>query len=237
MASLENCLRRIDPGAGKLIVVDGVFSMSGEIVPLKDIARLAETYRAAVMVDDAHGIGVMGNHGRGTCDFFGLTDRVHIVMGTFSKSLASLGGFIASDADTIEYLKHHARSLIFSASMTPASAAAALAALKIMQREPERIERLWHNTRLMKEGLVGLGFDLGVSQTPILPVFCYEDERTLRMAMRLHQEGVFVNSVLPPGVPPNKCLIRISLMATHTENQIAIALEKLKKVGKELGLI
>jgi 8-amino-7-oxononanoate synthase len=237
MASLENCLRRIDLSAGKLIVVDGVFSMSGDIAPLKDIVRLSETYRAAVMVDDAHGIGVMGKDGAGTCDHFGLTDRVHIIMGTFSKSLASLGGFIASDVDTIEYLKHHARSLIFSASMTPANAAAALAALKIMHREPERIERLWRNTRLMREGLLSLGFDLGASRTPILPVFCYEEERTLRMAMRLHQEGVFVNSVLPPGVPPNKCLIRISLMATHTASQIQMALEKLKKVGKELGLI
>jgi 8-amino-7-oxononanoate synthase len=235
--SLENCLRKIDPAAGKLIVVDGVFSMSGDIVPLPETVNLAEKYRAALMVDDAHGIGVMGRNGRGTCDHFGLTDRVHIIMGTFSKSLASLGGFIASDADTIEYLKHHSRSLIFSASMTPANAAAVLAALKIMHHEPERIERLWRNTGMMKEGLRSLGFNLGASQTPILPVFCYEDERTLRMAMRLHQEGVFVNSVLPPGVPPNKCLIRISLMATHTANQIEMALEKLKKVGKELGLI
>jgi 8-amino-7-oxononanoate synthase len=237
MGGLENCLRRLDPSAGKLVVVDGVFSMSGDIAPLKDMVRLSENYQAALMVDDAHGIGVMGKNGAGTCDHFGLTDRVHIIMGTFSKSLASLGGFIASDADTIEYLKHHSRSLIFSASMTPANAAAALAALKIMSREPDRIERLWRNTRLMREGLLSLGFDLGASQTPILPVFCYEDERTLRMAMRLHQEGVFVNSVLPPGVPPNKCLIRISLMATHTSSQIEMALEKLKKVGKELGLI
>jgi 8-amino-7-oxononanoate synthase len=237
MGGLENCLRRLDPSAGKLVVVDGVFSMSGDIAPLKDMVRLSENYQAALMVDDAHGIGVMGKNGAGTCDHFGLTDRVHIIMGTFSKSLASLGGFIASDADTIEYLKHHSRSLIFSASMTPANAAAALAALKIMSREPDRIERLWRNTRLMREGLLSLGFDLGASQTPILPVFCYEDERTLRMAMRLHQEGVFVNSVLPPGVPPNKCLIRISLMATHTSSQIEMALEKLKKVGRELGLI
>jgi 8-amino-7-oxononanoate synthase len=236
-ASLENCLRKIDPAAGKLIVVDGVFSMSGDVAPLKETVELAEKYRAALMVDDAHGIGVMGNNGRGTCDHFGLTDRVHIIMGTFSKSLASLGGFIASDADTIEYLKHHSRSLIFSASMTPANAAAVLEALKIMQREPERIERLWRNTRLMKEGLLGLGFDLGASETPILPVFCYEDEKTLRMAMRLHEEGVFVNSVLPPGVPPNKSLIRISLMATHTASQIEMALEKMKKVGREFGLI
>jgi 8-amino-7-oxononanoate synthase len=237
MASLENSLKKIDRAAGKLIVVDGVFSMSGDVAPLTETVELAEKYRAALMVDDAHGIGVMGKNGAGTCDHFGLTDRVHIIMGTFSKSLASLGGFIASDADTIEYLKHHSRSLIFSASMTPANAAAVLESLKIMQREPERIERLWRNTRLMKEGLLGLGFDLGASQTPILPVFCYEDERTLRMAMRLHQEGVFVNSVLPPGVPPNKCLIRISLMATHTASQIEMALEKLKKVGRELGLI
>jgi len=237
MASLENCLKKIDPAAGKLIVVDGVFSMSGDVAPLTRTVELAEKHRAALMVDDAHGIGVMGKNGAGTCDHFGLTDRVHIIMGTFSKSLASLGGFIASDADTIEYLKHHSRSLIFSASMTPANAAAVLESLKIMQREPERIDRLWRNTRLMREGLLGLGFDLGASQTPILPVFCYEDERTLRMAMRLHQEGVFVNSVLPPGVPPNKCLIRISLMATHTASQIEMALEKLRKVGKELGLI
>ena len=237
MTSLANCLRRIDPAAGKLIVVDGVFSMSGDIAPLTETVELAEKHRAAVMVDDAHGIGVMGKGGRGTCEHFGLTDRVHIIMGTFSKSLASLGGFIASDTDTIEYLKHHSRSLIFSASMTPGNAAAVLESLKIMRREPERIERLWSNTRLMREGLLGLGFNLGASQTPILPVFCYEEERTLRMAMRLQQEGVFVNSVLPPGVPPNKCLIRISLMATHTANQIDMALEKLKKVGKELGLI
>jgi 8-amino-7-oxononanoate synthase len=237
MGGLENCLKKIESAAGKLIVVDGVFSMSGDVAPLDDIVRLAVNHRAAVMIDDAHGIGVMGSSGRGTCDHFGLTDQVHLIMGTFSKSLASLGGFIASDADTIEYLKHHSRSLIFSASMTPANAAAVLAALKIMQREPERIARLWHNTRLMKEGLLGLGFNLGASQTPILPVFCYEDEKALRMAMRLHQEGVFVNSVLPPGVPSNKCLIRISLMATHTEKQIEMALEKLKKVGKELGLI
>lgn len=237
MAGLKKCLKRIDLAAGKLIVVDGVFSMSGDIAPLNDIVALAETYRAAVMVDDAHGIGVMGKLGSGTCNHFGLTDRVHIIMGTFSKSLASLGGFIASDAQTIEYLKHHSRSHIFSASIPPANAAAALEALKIMQREPERIERLWRNTRLMKEGLLELGFDLGSSQTPVMPVLCREGEKALLMATRLHQEGVFVNPVLPPGVPPNKCLIRISLMATHTKKQIQIALDKMEKIGKELRLI
>jgi len=237
MTGLEQCLKRIDLAAGKLVVVDGVFSMSGDIAPLNDIVALAETYRAVVMVDDAHGIGVMGKLGSGTCNHFGLTDRVHIIMGTFSKSLASLGGFIASDAQTIEYLKHHSRTQIFSASIPPANAAAVLAALKIMLREPERIERLWRNTRLMKEGLLALGFDLGSSQTPILPVLCHEGEKALLMATRLHQEGVFVNPVLPPGVPPNKCLIRISLMATHTKKQIQIALDKMEKIGKELKLI
>jgi 7-keto-8-aminopelargonate synthetase-like enzyme len=189
------------------------------------------------MVDDAHGIGVLGRSGSGTCDEFGLTDRVDIIMGTFSKSLASLGGFIAADADIVEFLKHHSRSLIFSASMTPANAAAVLAALQIMKSEPEWIKRLWHNTRLMKEGLLGLGFDLGASQTPILPLYCYDVEKTLRMSKQLHEEGVFVNPVLPPGVPPKKSLIRISLMATHTESQIDFALGKLAKVGKGLGLI
>jgi 8-amino-7-oxononanoate synthase len=237
MNSLENCLRNIPVNAGKLIVVDGVFSMSGEIAPLDEIVSLAETYGAAVMVDDAHGIGVLGQNGAGTCDSYGLADRVHIIMGTFSKSLASLGGFIAADDDIVEYLKHNCRSLIFSASMTPGNIAAVLQALRIMQREPERIERLWENTRLMREGLLNLGFNLGTSQTPILPIFCYQTEKALIMAMRLHQEGVFVNPVLPPGVPPTKSLIRVSLMATHTESQIHLALEKLEKVGKELELI
>jgi 8-amino-7-oxononanoate synthase len=237
MNSLENCLRNISDKAGKMIVVDGVFSMSGDIAPLDEIVSLAENYGAAVMVDDAHGIGVLGQNGAGTCNSYGVTDRVHIIMGTFSKSLASLGGFIAADDDIVEYLKHNCRSLIFSASMTPGNIAAVLQALHIMQREPERIERLWENTRLMKEGLLDLGFSLGNCQTPILPIFCYQTEKALIMAMRLHREGVFVNPVLPPGVPPNKSLIRISLMATHTESQIDLALEKLKKVGKELELI
>jgi 8-amino-7-oxononanoate synthase len=237
MTGLEKCLDKVDLEAGKLVVVDGVFSMSGDIAPLAEIVALAEDHQAAVMVDDAHGIGVLGRNGSGTCDHFGLTERVQIIMGTFSKSLASLGGFIAADEDVVEYLKHHSRSLVFSASMTPANAAAVLAALKIMQREPERIERLWRNTRLMKNGLLTLGFDLGNCQTPILPLYCYDVERTLHMSMRLHQEGVFVNPVLPPGVPPKKSLIRISLMATHTKSQITFALEKLAKVGKELGLI
>ena len=236
-AALEGRLQKIDLNTGKLIVVDGVFSMEGDIINLPEVCRLAEQYRAVVMVDDAHAIGVLGQGGAGTASHFGVTDRVHLIMGTFSKSLASLGGFIATDATTIEYLKHTSRALIFSASMSPANAAAALAALKIMGREPERIERLWRNTRMMREGLTRLGFDLGTSQTPILPVYCREMLVTLRMCRRLQEEGVFVNPVVPPAVPPNGALIRISLMATHTEQQIAFALEKIEKVGKELSLV
>jgi len=230
-------LRRTERGAGKLIVVDGVFSMEGDIIPLPDLCRLAEEHRALVMVDDAHGIGVLGARGAGTVNHFGLTDRVHLIMGTFSKSLASLGGFIASDAATIDYLKHHSRALIFSASMSPANAAAVLAALDIMLAEPERIQRLWQNTARMKRGLLSLGFDLGASETPILPVYCRDLVLAFRMCKRLQEEGVFVNPVVAPAVAPGQELIRLSLMATHTDEQIDFALEKLGKVGRELGLL
>jgi len=237
MESLEEKLGKLEEDAGKLIVVDGVFSMEGDIAPLPRIVELADRHRAVVMVDDAHAIGVLGKNGAGTASHFGLTDRVHLIMATFSKSLASLGGFIASDAATIDYLKHNSRSLIFSASMTPANAAAVLAALKIMLREPERIERLWHNTRLMRQGLLELGFELGTSQTPILPIHLGEMLTCLKMCVRLQEEGVFVNPVVPPAVPPHGSLIRLSLMATHTESQIHFALDKLAKVGRELGVI
>jgi len=237
MDSLAERLEKIGDEAGKLIVVDGVFSMEGDIAPLPRIVELAEQHGAVVMVDDAHAIGVLGENGAGTPSHFGLTDRIHLIMGTFSKSLASLGGFIASDAETIDYLKHNSRALIFSASMTPANAAAVLAALRIMRREPERIERLWHNTETMRQGLLELGFQLGTSQTPILPVHLGEMLRCLEMCVRLQDEGVFVNPVVPPAVPPKGSLIRLSVMATHTESQIQFALEKLAKVGKELGVI
>jgi 8-amino-7-oxononanoate synthase len=237
MEALEQRLQKIDPDAGKLIVVDGVFSMEGDIIQLPEVCRLAEKYRAAVMVDDAHGIGVLGKNGAGTASHFGLTEKVHLIMGTFSKSLASLGGFIAGDFEIIDYLRHHSRALIFSASMSPANAAAVKAAIEIMLAEPERIARLWYNTQKMKEGLLSLGFDLGNSETPILPVYCRDLLTVLRFCKRLQEEGVFVNPVLPPAVPPGNELIRISLMATHTDDQIEFALEKLGKVGKELGLI
>jgi len=237
MEALENRLSRLPAEAGKIIVVDGVFSMEGDIVKLPELCALARRHNAAVMVDDAHGVGVLGRQGAGTSDHFGLTDDVHFIMSTFSKSLASLGGFIASDAATVDFLKHHSRSLVFSASMSPANAAAALAALHIMRSEPERLEQLWINTRRMKEGLMSLGFDLGVCQTPILPVYVRDILNTCRFTKRLEQEGVFVNPVVSPGVPPGHELIRISLMATHTNAQIDRALEILGRVGKELGIL
>jgi len=237
MAALEQRLQGLDPVAGKLIVVDGVFSMEGDIIQLPDLCRIARQYGAAVMVDDAHAIGVLGQHGAGTSNHFGLTEQVHLIMGTFSKSLASLGGFIASDAQTIDYLKHHSRPLIFSASMSPANVAAVLAALEIMVAEPERIAQLWRNTARMKNGLGQLGFELGGSETPILPVYCRNLMTAFGLCKRLQEEGVFLNPVVSPAVPPGRELIRISLMATHTEQQIDFALDKLGKVGKELGLI
>jgi len=237
MAALESRLQKLEPEAGKLVVVDGVFSMEGDVIPLPELCRIAGEYGAAVMVDDAHSIGVLGKNGAGTASHFGLTDQVHLIMGTFSKSLASLGGFIASDAETIDYLKHHSRPLIFSASMSPANAAAVLAALEIMVQEPERVAQLWRNTHRMKQGLRDLGFNLGDSETPILPVYCRDLMVAFKICKRLQEEGLFVNPVVSPAVAPGQELIRISLMATHTDRQVDFALDKLGKVGKELGLI
>jgi 7-keto-8-aminopelargonate synthetase-like enzyme len=237
LRGLENRLRNLEPDAGKLIVVDGVFSMEGDIIQLPELCRIAQEHGAAVMVDDAHAIGVLGRNGAGTANHFGVSDEVHLIMGTFSKSLASLGGFIASDAQTIDYLKHHSRPLIFSASMSPSNAAAVLAALGIMTSEPERIAQLWRNTERMKQGLVSLGFDLGDSETPILPVYCRSLMGAFQFTSQIQEEGVFVNPVVSPAVPPGSELIRISLMATHTEKQIDFALDKMGKVGKRLGLL
>jgi len=237
MQALENRLKQLDPKAGKLVVVDGVFSMEGDVIQLPELCRIAERHGAAVMVDEAHAIGVLGKNGSGTVNHFGLTDKVHLIMGTFSKSLASLGGFIASDAATIDYLKHNSGPLIFSASMSPANAAAVLAAIQIMVNEPERIAKLWHNTERMKQGLIDLGFDLGASETPILPVYCRSMMMAFQFCKGSQDEGVFINPVVSPGVAPGQELIRISLMATHTDAQIDFALEKLGKVGKGLGLI
>jgi 8-amino-7-oxononanoate synthase len=222
---------------GRLVVVDGVFSMEGDVAPLPEIVSVAQDYDAAVMVDDAHGIGVMGATGRGTSEHFGLEAEVDLIMGTFSKSMASVGGFIAGEATVIDYIKHRARTLIFSAAPPPASVAAALATVDIMENEPERREKLWANTRFFAEGLRSLGLDTGESKTPVVPVVVGEDFTALRMVQRLHEEGVFVNCVLSPATPPGRALIRTSLMATHSKEQLARALDAIEKVGREVGLV
>jgi len=237
MDALSRRLEQLPQDAGKLVIVDGVFSMEGDIIKLPELVRLAKQHNAAVMVDDAHGIGVLGKQGAGTASHFGLEDEVQLIMGTFSKSLASLGGFIAGDAATIDYLKHNSRTLVFSASMSPANVAAVLEALRIMISEPERIAQLWKNTERMKQGLISLGFRLGDSETPILPVYVHDMLKTFQFCKRLEQEGVFVNPVISPGVPIGQELLRVSLMATHTFEQIDTALERFQKVGRELGII
>lgn len=236
MEDLERILKQ-NGERGRLIVVDGVFSMEGDIAKLPEIVDLAERYGSRIMVDDAHGIGVLGRHGRGTAEHFGLEDKVDIIMGTYSKSLASIGGFIASTEEIIHYVKHIARPLIFSASPPPASVAAVSAAIDIIVAEPERIARLWENTRKMKEGFNNLGFDTGLSETPIIPVIVGEDQKAFLMGRGLHEEGVFANVAVSPAVPNGKALIRTSFMATHTEEQLDRVLEAFKKIGKKLGII
>jgi 8-amino-7-oxononanoate synthase len=236
-ADLRRQMRNDSEAKGRLVVVDGVFSMEGDIAPLPEIVAVAREFSAGVMVDDAHGVGVLGPSGRGTAEHFGLEDDVDLIMGTFSKSMASVGGFIAGDATVIDYVKHRARTLIFSAAPPPASAAAALATVEIMDQEPERRERLWENTRFFAQGLQSLGFDTGDSRTPVVPVVVGEDLTALRMVHRLQEEGVFVNCVLSPATPPGRALIRTSLMATHTRAQLSRALDAFQEVGREVGLI
>ena len=234
---LSRQMRNDVAAKGRLIVVDGVFSMEGDIAPLPQILEAARPYDAAVMVDDAHGIGVLGPTGRGTAEHFGLEDEVDLVMGTFSKSMASVGGFIAGDATVVDYIKHCARTLIFSAAPPPASVAAALATVEIMDREPERRAMLWENTRFFSDGLKSMGLDTGGSQTPVVPVVVGEDGAALAMVQRLHEEGVFVNCVISPATRPGRALIRTSLMATHTREQLTRALEAIEKVARGLSLL
>lgn len=236
MESLERNLQACDEKAGKLVVVDGVFSMGGEIAPLPDLVSLSKQYGARLMVDDAHSVGVLGN-GKGTPAHFGLTDDVDLIMGTFSKSFASLGGFVAGDEEVIHYVQHTARSLIFSASMSPPSTAAALAALEVMQEEPERITRLLEIADRMRAGFQSLGFDTGASQTPIIPVIIGKDNDMMQMWKALFDAGIYVNAVLPPAVPPGKALLRTSYMSTHTDAQLDIVLDTFAKVGRQMGLI
>jgi len=222
---------------GRILVVDGVFSMEGDIAPLPEYARICDDYDVAFMVDDAHGVGVLGRNGRGTAEHFGLEHKVDLIMGTFSKSLATVGGFVVGEPDVIKFIKHRARALMFTAAPPPASVAAVLAALDIIESEPERRERLWDNTRFMMTALRAIGFDCGNSQTPVIPIVVGPDELAFKMAARLDEEGVFVNAVVSPGSPPGRALIRTSYMATHTKAHLTRALEAFHKVGRELGLV
>lgn len=236
MASLENRLKKGSDANHRIIIVDGIFSMEGDIAKLPEIVRLAEQYDASIMCDCAHAIGVLGDYGRGTSSHFGLTDKVELIGGTFSKSLASLGGFIAGDKETIQFIKYHARSLIFSASMTPASTAAALASLEIIKSDDSHRLKLWENTNYAIGRLNSSGFDIGESETPIIPIYIRDDKKAYAMTNRLFEEGVFVNPVITPAVAPSNSLIRFSLMATHTIEQIDIAIDKIIKVANELGV-
>ena len=237
MDALEKKLKACEPDAPKMIVVDGVYSMLGDLCPLPQICELAEKYNASVMVDDAHGLGVFGKNGSGTADYFGLTDKVDLIMGTFSKSLGSLGGFIAGSEPVINYLKHNARSLIFSASMTPAAVAAASKALDIMQSEPERIEHLWDITRYAHAKFRENGFDINATQSPIIPLMVRDTRKAMQIVTLAYNEGVFITPVIAPAVPEKDVLIRFALMATHTKEHIDIAVEKLTKIFKQLGVI
>jgi len=237
MKDLERKLKLCDPDRIKLIVVDGIFSMEGDITKLPEIVRLSEKYKGSIMVDDAHALGVIGKNGSGTASHFGLSDKVDLIMGTFSKSMASIGGFIAADKTTINFIKHNSRSLMFSASMTPSSAASVLAAIEIMENEPERIVRLMDLTQYARNRFKEMGFDTGKSESPIIPLFIRDDIKALQMSQRLLEEGVFVNPVVSPAVSKEDCIIRFSLMATHTFDQVDRAIDKITSIAKELDVL
>jgi 8-amino-7-oxononanoate synthase len=237
MADLEGKLARTPDDKGKLIAVDGVFSMEGDIANLPEIVKLKNTYGARLLVDDAHGIGVLGESGRGTGEHFGIEHEVDLVMGTFSKSLATVGGFIASSSEVVDFIRHNARSGIFSAAMPPGTAAAALKAIAIVEAEPERRKQLWESTHYMRQELQGLGFDTGLSESPVIPIAVGEDLAAFSMAKRLQEEGVFVNPIVTPAVPPGQGMVRTSYMATHRREHLDRALTAIAKVGRELDII
>ena len=237
MEALEKELKKCNPDSVKLIIVDGVFSMEGDLAPLPEIVRLKEKYNASIMVDEAHGMGVFGRQGRGVCDHFGVTDQVDVIMGTFSKSFASLGGFVAADSDTINWIRHTCRSYIFQASCTPASAAAALEALHIFQNEPQRQENLWKITNYALESFRQAGFEIGETESPIIPLYVRDTEKTFLSTKLAFDEGVFINPVIPPACAPQDTLLRFALMATHTKEQVDTAVEKLTKIFKSLEII
>ncbi len=237
MAALEKELAKCKPESVKLIVVDGVFSMEGDLAKLPEIVKLSEKYNGCIMVDEAHGLGVFGRQGRGVCNHFGLTDKVDLIMGTFSKSLASIGGFIAADKATINWLRHNSRSYIFSASNTPAATAAAMEALHIIQNEPERQENLWKITNYALKCFRDAGFEIGDTASPIIPLYVRDMEKTFMITKMAFDEGVFINPVIPPACAPQDTLVRFALMATHTKEQIDFAVDKLVKCFKKLDVI
>jgi 7-keto-8-aminopelargonate synthetase-like enzyme len=234
MVHLEKLLASVPIESFKIIATDGIFSMEGDITKLNEITELAKKYNATVFVDDAHSLGVLGPQGQGTAAHFNITHKVDLIMGTFSKSLASIGGFIAADKVVVEYLKHHARSLIFSASISPAAAASALASLNVLKEEPQRIEKLWTNTNYALSLFAKAGFDIGKTESPIIPIFVRDNEKTFLMAKMLMDEGIFVNPVVSPAVHSDASMIRFSLMSTHSLKQIDYAVDKIKKVAFKL---
>ena len=237
MADLERVLQRCEPDKVKLIIVDGVFSMEGDLAKLPEIVELKHKYNASIMVDEAHGLGVFGRQGRGVCDHFGVTDDIDLIMGTFSKSMASIGGFIAADQIIIDSLRHTARTYIFSASNTPAATAAALEALHIIQAEPERLKALWDVTNYALKRFREEGFEIGETESPIIPLYVRDTRKTFMAVAMAFEEGVFINPVIPPACGPQDTLVRYALMATHTHEQVDQSVVKLKKVFKELGVL
>lgn len=237
MNSLENTLKKCKPNSIKLVVVDGIFSMEGDLADLPGIVNLKDKYKTSIMVDEAHGFGVLGEKGKGVCNHFGVTDQIDIIMGTFSKSFAAIGGFITADKEIINWLRHHSRAYIFSASNTPAATAAARASLHIMKSEPERIQHLWDITHYAMKNFKELGFEIGNTSTPIIPLYIRDFQKTFLITKMLFDEGIFVNPVIPPACSPNDTLIRFSLMATHTKKQVDIATDKLVKCFKAFEII
>lgn len=237
MEDLERVLQKLPQEAVKLIIVDGVFSMEGDLAKLPEIVELKHKYNCSLMVDEAHGLGVFGKQGRGVCDHFGLTDEVDLIMGTFSKSLASIGGFIAGDADTINYLRHTCRTYIFSASDTPAATAAAMEALHILQEEPQRIEHLWDITRYALKRFREEGFEIGETESPIIPLYVRDIQKTFEVTRMAFDAGVFINPVIPPACAPQDTLVRFALMATHDQEQVERGVMILKKIFVEKGII
>ena len=236
LAGLERKLER-HPGVGKMVIVDGIYSMEGDIADVPGLLKISQKYGTALAIDDAHSVGVLGPNGDGTAAHFDLVEEVDLIVGTFSKSLASIGGFAAGSESVIHYLRHHSRPLIFTAALPPSNTAGVLAALHVMQREPERREQLWRNTRRLQDGMRALGFDIGPTETPIIPVLIGPLEKTFLFWRKLFDAGVFTNPVVPPAVPPSQCRLRTSLMATHTAEQIDLALDVFGRLGKELGVI